>query len=461
MRKTLLIARREYLAFVRTVGFWLSIVTAPLIFTLIIAVPMLIRTSAPVEVMNVAILDLTGADVEKPLRRLIERVAAPQEAQGRDAALQNAANAAFDKERIKLVPLPQGLDRSMTVAAAETRIPALLATPDAQATTIVVVSDDGDKLHFRIWSQPDQRKHLEDKLYWDLHGLQYMKVAGRNGIDPKVAEDMRAARAEIVSLTPADGAPGEEEDFLAAGLRDHGPRVVGIALGFLTWFTIFSSSMILLGGVIEEKASKVLEVLLASASTESLLIGKVLGVAAVLSTVGLIWGTAIFALVSQGASFMPPDIAQTLQHGLAGIFTPAYVVLLLTYFVGGYLMFGVTFAAIGAFCETQKDAQAIMGPLMIVLMVPMLCMQAAIGAPSAPIIQWLSWVPIFTPFLMPLRLSEPLPAWEIALTLGGMLAAAFIMIAIGRRAFKQGALTGGKLTWGAIARIATRKSNDA
>jgi ABC-2 type transport system permease protein len=213
--------------------------------------------------------------------------------------------------------------------------------------------------------------------------------------------------------------------------------------------------------VIEEKASKVLEVLLASASTESLLIGKVLGVAAVLSTVGLIWGAASFAMISQGASFLPPDIAHTIQQGLAGLFTPAYVTLLLAYFIGGYLMFGVTFAAIGAFCETQKDAQAIMGPLMIVLMVPMLTMQAAIGAPNAPVIQWLSWVPIFTPFLMPLRLSEPLPLWEIVLTLGGMVVAATIMIAVGRRAFKQGALTGGKLTWGTIVRIATRKSTEA
>ncbi|ESQ74651.1 ABC transporter permease [Asticcacaulis sp. AC402] len=460
MRKTLLIARREYLAFVRTVGFWLSIVTAPLLFTLIIAVPMLIRTSAPVEVMNVAILDLTGDNVEQPVRDIIARAATPAKGE-ENSALRDAANAVFDKERIALVPLPPGLDASMTRAAAEARIPAILDSPDAKVTTLVVIDDDGETLHFRIWSTPEQRNQLQDKLYWDLQGLQYRKVALKHGITPVVADEMRAARAEVVSLTPGDGVSGEGGDFVATGLRDHGPRIVGIVLGFVTWFTIFSSSMILLGGVIEEKASKVLEVLLASASTESLLIGKVLGVAAVLSTVGLIWGGASFFMISQGASFLPPDLAQSIQAGLAGLFTPAYVALMLTYFIGGYLMFGVTFAAIGAFCETQKDAQAIMGPLMIVLMVPMLTMQAAIGAPNAPIIQWLSWVPIFTPFLMPLRLSEPLPLWEIVLTLGGMAVAATIMIAVGRRAFKQGALTGGKLTWGTIARIATRKSTEA
>ena len=134
-----------------------------------------------------------------------------------------------------------------------------------------------------------------------------------------------------------------------------------------------------------------------------------------------------------------------------------HIALLVVYFVCGYLMFGVSFAAIGAFCETQKDAQAIMGPVMIVLMIPMLCMQSAMIAPDSPVIRWLSFVPIFTPFLMPLRLADSVPWWEIAVTLGLMLLLAWLMIRIGRRAFRQGALAGGRLSWGRLARIATKR----
>jgi len=126
--------------------------------------------------------------------------------------------------------------------------------------------------------------------------------------------------------------------------------------------------------------------------------------------------------------------------------------------VARFFAAGVTFAAIGAFCETQKDAQAIMGPLMIILMVPMLCMQAAFVAPDSPVIRYMSYVPVFTPFLMPLRLAQPLPLWEIALTLFDMFLVAVLMINLGRRAFKHGALTGGKLTWGTVFRLAAGKS---
>jgi ABC-2 type transport system permease protein len=265
---------------------------------------------------------------------------------------------------------------------------------------------------------------------------------------------MRESRANIVSLTPVSGRDG---GGLAETLRDNAPRFAGMLAGYLAWMSIFSSSMILLSGVIEEKSSKVLEVVLASASAESLLIGKVLGVAAVMLSVALIWSLGGWALLSSGLSFMPPQILHGLQAGLAGLFSPAHLLLLAVYFACGYLMFGVMFAAIGAFCETQKDAQAIIGPMMIVLMIPMLCMQSAMVAPDSPVVRWLSFVPLFTPFLMPLRLANGVPWWEIAVTLGLMLVMAWLMIQLGRRAFRQGALNGGRLSWGRLAKIAAKR----
>lgn len=459
MHKTYLIARREYLAFVRTVGFWLSLVTAPLIFALIIAVPVLIRTTAPVETMSVAILDLSGDDLEGPIRSLIEpQTPPPAAATDKAAIIQQVGRSVFDRNTTRLVSLPDGLTPQMTLKDAEAKIPVLLNAPNPKATTILVAWEEGSQLHFHIWSTKRQKGALQDKLFWDLHGLQYYKLAQSHGIDHAVAHEMRESRAEISSLTPTDAISAQtDSEKFGEQVRDNAPRLIGAAMGYVTWMTIFSSSMILLGGVIEEKASKVLEVLLASVSTESLLIGKVLGVAMVLLTVGGIWGIAGFGAFSYAREVIPADKINPVLSALASLFTPQHIALLAVYFIGGYLMYGVTFAAIGAFCETQKDAQAIMGPLMIVLMVPMLSMQAAFISPGSPIVQWLSYVPIFTPFLMPLRLAEPLPLWEILVTLAGMAVAATAMIAIGRRAFKQGALTGAKLSWGLLAKIAVRK----
>ncbi|HWU50272.1 MAG TPA: ABC transporter permease [Asticcacaulis sp.] len=448
MSKTLLIAKREYLAFVKTIGFWLSLVTLPLLITAVIAVPLLLRQTAPVTVLSVAVLDLSGDHVEGDLDALIRAQAT--QAEGLEGLAAKMAHA----DQVRLAALPAGLDVGMTPAEAEAKIPAMLNAPDAKVSNIIVVYDQNDVLQFHIWSTQKQKGKLADRLQWDLHGLQYYKLAREHGVDAQLAHDMRESRANIVSLTPVAEGGG---DGFSQALRENAPRLAGMLTGYLAWMSIFSSSMILLSGVIEEKSSKVLEVVLASSSAESLLIGKVLGVAGVLLSVACIWALGGWALAATGMSFIPPEILHGVQAGLSGLFSPLHIALLVVYFACGYLMFGVSFAAIGAFCETQKDAQAIMGPMMIVLMIPMLCMQSAMVAPDSPVIRWLSFVPIFTPFLMPLRLADSVPWWEIALSLGLMIVVAWLMIGVGRRAFRQGALAGGRLSWGRLARIATKR----
>ncbi len=435
MRKTLLIARREYLAFVRTVGFWLSLFTFPLIIGCSIMVPLLLHGTEPTR--TVAVLDLTGDHIEGDIRGFIS---AKSPKPGEDGGMRPA-------------PLPEGLSPSMSVAEAEKAIPDILTRKAVSA--VVVAWDDGKTLHFHIWSQPGHREDVEKDILWDLHGLQYYKLAGMHGVDHGLAHDMHESRADIVSLTPQSAGDARQNDIVQ-GFKENGPRFVGIAVSYLTWISIFSSSMILLGSVIEEKASKVIEVLLASASTSSILLGKVLGVAGVMLTVASIWILTAVGLSYYGVSAMPAGMSQALGAALSGMFSPVHILLLLSYLVGGYLMFGIFFAAVGAFCETQKDAQAIIGPTTILLMIPMFTMQAAFRSVDLPMLQYLSWFPLFTPFLMPLRLSQPLPWYEIAGTLVGMLIVAVIMINIGRRAFRHGALTGEKLSWGALLGLGRR-----
>jgi ABC-2 type transport system permease protein len=434
MHKTLLIARREYLAFVRTVGFWLSLFTLPLIICASVVIPMLLRHSEPPQ--TVAILDLSGDNLEPQLRGFLARHAPKPSGKG-----------FMDGGGLVTVPLPPELTPAMTPRAAEAKIPQVLA--DGKAGSVIVATDDGQALHFRIWSSSGHKEDVNDAIMEDLHGLQYYKLARTNGIDPGLAKAMHDAKADIVTITPESAAAPKTDGF-AEGFRENGPRFLGIFISYITWMSIFSSSMILLGSVIEEKSSKVLEVLLASASTGQILVGKVLGVACVLLTVAAMWAAVFFGVSRFGFGFLQPDQAQMVMAGLSAIFSPERVALLLAYFVGGYLMFGIFFAAIGAFCETQKDAQAVMGPTMIVLMIPMMMMQSAFTAPDLPMLRYMSWFPLFTPFLMPLRLVQNPPWWEIAGTLVLMGVVALAMINMGRRAFRHGALTGEKLSWGAL-----------
>jgi ABC-2 type transport system permease protein len=226
--------------------------------------------------------------------------------------------------------------------------------------------------------------------------------------------------------------------------RDRLPGIIGVISGFMLWSLVITGASILLNSVMEEKANKILEVLLSSASATEILTGKVLGVAMLTLTVLFVWGgIGAFGLIA-GLPDYAGDIAEVLlQGGLIGYF--------IAYAVGGYLMYAVLFAAIGAFCETPRDAQTLMGPIMMILMVPIFVMLMAIRTPDAPLVQFLSWVPFFTPFLMSARAPSEPPMIEVVGTMGGMFLFAAFMVWFAGRAFRAGALSDVKLSWKSFA----------
>ena len=121
-------------------------------------------------------------------------------------------------------------------------------------------------------------------------------------------------------------------------------------------------------------------------------------------------------------------------------------------------MYASIFAAIGSFCETTREAQALLGPLMILLSVPMLFMSLAIRRPDAPLISVLSWIPPFTPFLMTARIAAGLPAWQALAGLALVMASAVGVVWLCGRAFQAGALSSGRLEIRQMLRAAVRRA---
>ncbi len=258
------------------------------------------------------------------------------------------------------------------------------------------------------------------------------------GIDATVVSTTEAFEPNVTTLSPSSASGGE------VSFRDQLPGIIGLASGFILWSLIITGASILLNSVMEEKSNKILEVLLSSASATEILTGKVLGVALLTITVLLVWGgIAAVGLIAGLPQYAPMIGEVLLDGGLIGYF--------LAYAVGGYLMYAVLFAAIGAFCETPRDAQTLMGPIMMILVVPLLVMQMAIRTPDAPVVQIMSWIPFFTPFLMSARAPSEPPMIEIVGTMAGMFAFAALMIWVAGRAFRAGALSDVKLSWKSFA----------
>lgn len=462
MNRTLLIARREFAAYAMTVGFWLSLLAFPMFAVLGGAIPILMRTSEPVRAVVLveegpAAQGLAGS-VEEALRADAERRAA-RAAEAQEAAVKatglpkeaveqaerqsgGGLSEALSRQRLRIVDTPADLAQAAPGAAQEEIVRDLLTAEVDKAdridSVVFLTRDEAGKPAARVWSRRATDDTVEDFIRDALQAANRRQVFESAGIDGSVVAETERFRPDVKAFSPQSASGGE------VSFKDRLPGIIGLASAFLLWSLIITGASILLNSVMEEKSNKILEVLLSSASATEILTGKVLGVALLTVTVLLVWA----GIGSVGLLVSFPDTARDigailLEGGMIWYFV--------AYAVGGYLMYAVLFAAIGAFCETPRDAQTLMGPIMMVLVIPIIVVQLALRTPDAPLVKIMSWVPFFTPFLMPARAPSDPPVYEIAGTMAGMFAFALLMVWIAGRAFRAGALSDVKLSWKSFA----------
>lgn len=455
MNRTLLIARREYAAYAKTVGFWLSLLAFPLFAVIGGAVPILIRTSEPVRAVAVieegpnatglaaAVSDALRREGERQDARAKEAAEKAQEATGGMAAAgtSNAtqgALASFGRTKMRIVPTPAEIANAAPGEAQTAQVRAFLdddAPKDKHLDGVVFLTRDAEgKPGARVWTARATDDTVEDFVRDALRAANRRAVFEGAGIDGAVVEATEAFRPDVKAFSPKSAGGGE------VSFRDRLPQIIGLAGGFLLWSLIITGASILLNSVMEEKSNKILEVLLSSASATEILTGKVLGVALLTLTVLAAWGgigaAAMIGFLPQYAGTVGDVMV---SGGMLGWFA--------AFMVGGYMMYAVLFAAIGAFCETPRDAQTLMGPIMMILVIPMITMQMALRTPDAPVIQIMSMIPFFTPFVMMARLPSDPPMIELIGAIVGMFAFALFMVWIAGRAFRAGALSDVKLSW--------------
>lgn len=419
MSRTLLIARREYLAYVRTVGFWLSLLALPLVAVGSgFFVAMMEGSSQP---RSVAVADLVTEG-------------AP--------AREDFVRALGDGSGLAVRQTPDSLASATDTASADAAARDLVAE-GGPLDAVVILTPSETGVAARLWSSRASDEQLETSVDAALSGLNRNRALVALGVDPAAVRQIDQTEPDVTVLSPASASGG------VVSLQDRLPGVIGFIMAMVLWSLILTGASILLNSVMEEKANRVLEVLLSSATATQLLTGKVLGVALVTLTVLMVWGgaaaVALSVLAQQGG-----DVASAFSSALAGLARDGLWLWLVGYFVGGYLMFAMVFAAIGSFCETPREAQTLIGPIMMVLIIPIFVLQFAMRDPDLAIVRTLSWVPFFTPFLMSARAPSGPPLIELAGTLFVMAAFTVLIVWLAAKAFRAGALSSGKLDWKGI-----------
>ncbi|MEY4650456.1 MAG: hypothetical protein RJA06_529, partial [Bacteroidota bacterium] len=239
---------------------------------------------------------------------------------------------------------------------------------------------------------------------------------------------------------------------------------IGFVSGILIYMFTFLYAAQIMRGVIEEKTSRIVEVLVTSVKPAQLMLGKILGIAAVGLLQFGIWIalTAAAASAVGAAGLLSPDPAQLEALGAAGqtppelgelqsvlgtldaLNLPALIAMFLFYFLSGYLFYGALFAAVGAAVDSETDTQQFMLPLTLPLVLTFILSTSIIENPNGPVAVALSLIPFSAPIAMMIRLPFGVPWYELAASMSLMVLGFLGTVWVAARIYRIGILSYGK-----------------
>jgi ABC-2 type transport system permease protein len=253
---------------------------------------------------------------------------------------------------------------------------------------------------------------------------------------------------------------------------------VGYLGGFLIYMFIFFFGAQLMRGVIEEKVNRIVEIIISSVKPFQLMMGKIIGIAMVGLTQFMIWVVTTFLLVTVTTTLFFPDMNMTpteqvisqdimssgpveakpeaksedmdeIMGFLSGLKDINFALTLgsfIFYFLGGYLLYGAMFAAIGAAVDNETDTQQFMLPLTIPLILALLVLINSINNPDSSVSFWFSIIPFTAPIVMMGRLPFGVPDWEVGLSMALLVVTFIGMTWLAAKIYRTGILMYGKKT---------------
>jgi ABC-2 type transport system permease protein len=269
------------------------------------------------------------------------------------------------------------------------------------------------------------------------------------GIDAALADSITRGRVSLSTEKISD--KGRESGSAGASVA------VGIGLSFVLYMLLIVYGQVILRGVMEEKTTRVAEVVVASVKTDILLAGKVLGVGAVALTQLVAWIASTMlisgyllpivlklaggppAMPNMGAagSSVPTAIMSALDFGTIGA--------LFVFFVLGFVFYSSLFAAVGAMVNSEQEAQQAATPVMMLIIVSFIFIQPIMMDPNSTLAKVMSWLPFSAPIIMPLRMAMlELSPLEVAASMLGVALACVVSIWLAARIYRVGLLMYGK-----------------
>jgi ABC-2 type transport system permease protein len=404
MEKLKAIIKREYLTRVRSKGFIIGTVLSPILMLSFVVVPYLIAKMGGSERHRVVILDQVGdPSLYGRMENLLVANRSPKER--------------FELERIAATA--GGDDQ-------QERLQQRLATGEIDGYLILPPDIlEVERLAFFAKNVGDfeARQRIGDALNRALVERR-VQLAGLQ--DEDLQRLTREVRFEVRN---------------ERGERERGQTfLLAFGLLMIIYVTILVYGVMVMRGVIEEKQSRIIEVLLSSVRPFDLLLGKLIGIGFVGLTQYAAW--TLFGLGLSFATSLPMLVA---SWGSLPTIQPHLLVFFLVYYVLGYFLYATLYAMVGAIVSNEEDGQQMQLPVTMAIIIPMMISTLVLRSPNSTTSTVLSLIPFFSPMLMFLRIAiQPPPWWQIALSIVLLLLTILGTVWVSARIYRVGVLMYGK-----------------
>lgn len=429
MNRIGLIITREYLTRIRKRTFLIMTLVTPLLFAAVIIVPVWLSENMKDEtIKNIAVIDEA---------RLYE-------------------NVLKDKDNIHFIPISQSLDKARNESKDYYAILQIQGDLSKSPNAIYMYSDHQVSIDTKRMISNTLRNHITQQ-----------KIESYEDIDLKTILKNLDTEISITSIKwGKDGSEKRSSTELA--------MAVGMLSGFLIYMFIFLYGAQVMRGVIEEKTSRIIEVIISSVKPFQLMMGKIIGVAMVGLTQFLLWvlltGVILFTvqtfvisddLKEQIVTAKTEQItgnsnlreSQSIQNNsqindvfeaLSAINFSEVILFFVIFFLGGYLLYSALFAAIGAAVDNETDTQQFMLPLTLPMIFAIYVGISAVNNPHGPISFWCSMIPFTSPIVMMVRIPFEVPLWEKLLSVSILIVSFLLVTLFAAKIYRTGILMYGK-----------------
>ena len=424
MNKTLLIIQREYSSRVKKKSFLIMTFLVPLLIIGMYALIIVLSIKGGDNIPTVEVIDKSGI-------------------------FQNNLD---DSKSVKFK------SSDLTLEEAKSKV-----VKDEKAFVLYIPSDIETGGSIEMFSQKKAGLSVISSIDRKLNDLMRVKMLKDAGIDAKTLESIKPNLSVVSKELTVEG---EKDSSSAAAMA------VGFAAAILIYLSLFIYGVQVMRGIIEEKTSRIVEVVISSVKPFQLMLGKIIGIGLVGLTQFLLWITLSAGLMTVSSSILLKDNMEKIQSEMPskvqGASVPAnpalnegpgqgiikavqtvewtYILpVFIIFFLGGYMLYSALFAAVGSAVDNDTETQQFMMPItMPLLFTYIMAFSFIVNNPDSSLSFWLSIIPFTSPIAMMVRLPFGVPNWELALSIALLIGGFIFTTWVAARIYRVGILMYGK-----------------